>query len=61
MKMTERRRSAGAVGRKRSRDEERRMDRLIDELCGCLTEGDALAELEREHRAEVLSDAHRHS
>ena len=61
MKMTEKQRSAGVVGRKRSRDEERRMDRLIDELCGCLTEGDALAELEHEHRAEVLSDAHRHS
>jgi len=35
------------------------MDKLIDELCGCLTEGDALAELEREHRAEVLADEHR--
>jgi hypothetical protein len=32
------------------------MDKLIDELCGCLTEGDALAELEREHRGEVLAD-----
>jgi hypothetical protein len=35
------------------------MDKLIDELYGCLIEGDALAELEREHRAEVLADERR--
>lgn len=47
------------AAQKRSRDDERRMDKLIDDLCGCLTEGDALAELEREHRAEVLADERR--
>jgi hypothetical protein len=35
------------------------MDKLIDELFGCVTEGDALGELEREHRAEVLADERR--
>ncbi len=59
MKPAERQRGAGAVAAKRSRLDERKMDKLIDELCGCLTEGDALAELEREHRAEVLADEHR--
>ena len=58
MKAAEKRRGSGGVA-KRSRIEERRMDGLIDELCGCLTEGDALAELEREHRAEVLADERR--
>jgi hypothetical protein len=58
MKAAERRRSSGGVAR-RSRIEERKLDALIDELCGCLTEGDALAELEREHRAEVVADEHR--
>jgi hypothetical protein len=47
------------VAAKRSRDDARKMDKLIDELYGCLTEGDALAELEREHRAEVLADERR--
>lgn len=46
---------------RRSRDDERKLDKLIDELCGCLTEGNALAELEREHRAEVVADAQRRS
>lgn len=46
-------------GAKRSREDERRMDKLIDELCGCVTEGDALGDLEREHRAEVLADERR--
>ena len=58
MKAAEKRRASGGAV-KRSRIEERRMDELIDELCGCLTEGDALAELEREHRAEVLADERR--
>jgi AbrB family looped-hinge helix DNA binding protein len=29
----------------------------IERLFGCLTEGDALADLEAEHRAEVTADA----
>ena len=44
---------------KPSRERERKLDELIDELCDCLTEGDALAELEREHRVEVVADEHR--
>jgi len=48
-------RGANGVAAKRSQDDERRMDKLIDELYGCLPEGDALAELEREHRSEVLA------
>ena len=59
MKSAERRRGAAAVAARRSRVYERKLDKLIDELCGCLTEGDALAELEREHRAEVLADEQR--
>src|SRR3954468_9977904 len=31
-------------------------DQLIDDVCGFLTEGDPLAELEREHRAEIEKD-----
>ena len=58
MKAAEKRRASSGVA-KRSRIEERKMDQLIDDLCGCLTEGDALAELEREHRAEVLADERR--
>jgi hypothetical protein len=60
MKTAQRQRGA-RVTVKRSRDDERKMDKLIDELFGCLTEGDALAELERGHRAEVLADEHRRS
>jgi len=52
-------RQRGGVTAKRSREDERRMDKLIDELFGCLTEGDALVELEREHRVEVLADERR--
>jgi hypothetical protein len=37
------------------------MNKLIDELFGCLTEGDALGVLERDHRAEVLADERRRS
>ena len=32
------------------------MEKVIDRLFGCLTEGDALTDLEQEHRAEVLAD-----
>jgi len=60
MRTAEQRRGAGD-DTKRSREYVRRMDKLIDELCGCLIEGDALAELEREHQAEVLADEHRRS
>lgn len=59
VKPAQKRHGTNEVAPKRSRDDERRMDRLIDELCGCLIEGDALAELEREHRAEVLADERR--
>ena len=51
-------RSAARVS-EASRDRERNMEKVIDELFGCLTEGDALAELEREHRAEVFADERR--
>jgi AbrB family looped-hinge helix DNA binding protein len=34
-------------------------DDLLDRLAGCLTEGDPLAELEAEHRAEVAGDGRR--
>jgi hypothetical protein len=56
VKTARKHRGVDAVATKRSRDDERKMYKLIDELCGCLTEGDALAELEREHRGEVLAD-----
>jgi hypothetical protein len=59
MKPGHKQRAGGAVTAKRSREGERKMNELIDELYGCLTEGDALAELEREHRAEVLADEQR--
>jgi hypothetical protein len=59
MKTAERGRGSGGAAARRSRGEERKMDELIDELCGCLTEGNALAELEREHRAEVVADERR--
>jgi hypothetical protein len=58
MKAAERQRVTGRALR-RSRIDERKLDKLIDDLCGCLTEGDALAELEREHRAEVFADEQR--
>jgi hypothetical protein len=45
---------------KRSRGDERSMDEIIDQLFGCLTEGDALTDLEHEHRSEVLADERRH-
>ena len=45
----------GANGVAKRSQDERKMNKLIDELYGCLTEGDALAELEREHRSEVLA------
>jgi hypothetical protein len=57
VKTARKHRGVDAAAAKRSRDDERKMDKLIDELCGCLTEGDALAELEREHRGEVLAEA----
>ena len=38
----------------------RSMEKVIDRLFGCLTEGDALTDLEQEHRAEVLADERRH-
>ncbi len=46
-------------GARRSRDDERKAAKLIDELYGCLTKGDAVAELECEHRAEVAADERR--
>jgi hypothetical protein len=52
-------RSASARAAKRPRGDER-MEEVIDRLCGCLTEGDALTDLEQEHRAEVLADERRH-
>ena len=52
-------RSASARAAKRLRGEER-MEKVIDRLFGCLTEGDALTDLEQEHRAEVLADERRH-
>jgi hypothetical protein len=60
MKTAEGHRRADTVAVKRSRDYERKMDKVIDQLLGSLTEGDALGELEREHRAEVLADEQRH-
>lgn len=60
MKTADKQRAAAGEP-KRSREYVRKMDTLIDELWGCLTEGDALAELEREHRAEVLADEHHRS
>lgn len=56
MKTAQKHRGTNGVGAKRAQDDERKMDKLIDELYGCLIEGDALAELEREHRAEVIAD-----
>jgi hypothetical protein len=56
---THERRENHEVASKRSRDEERAMNKLIDELWGCLTEGDALRELERDYRAEILADERR--
>ena len=52
-------RSTSARAAKRLRGDER-MEKIIDRLFGCLTEGDALTDLEREHRAEVLADERRH-
>ena len=59
MKTAQKRRGTNGVAAKRSHGDERKMDKLIDELYGCLIECDALAELEREHRAEVLADERR--
>jgi len=53
-------RSAGARAAKRPRGDERSLEKVIDRLFGCLTEGDALTDLEQEHRAEVLADERRH-
>lgn len=60
MKAANGHRSVGARSAKRPRRDERGMEEVIDQLFGCLTEGDALTELEDEHRAEVLADERRH-
>ena len=60
MKAANGNRAASARSAKRPRGDERSMERAIDRLFGCLTEGDALTDLEREHRAEVLADEPRH-
>ena len=59
MKTARKQPMSGPLAPKRSRQDHRKMDQLIDELYGCLVEGDALSELEREHRDESLSDEHR--
>jgi hypothetical protein len=61
MRTTHKRHDHHEIASKRSRDEESAMNKLIDELYGCLTVGDALGALERDHRAEVLADERRRS
>lgn len=60
MKTANGRRSASARPAKQPRGDGRSMEEVIDWLFGCLTEGDALTDLEQEHRAEVLADERRH-
>ena len=60
MKTANRNHRAAAAVSKSHRDRERSLQKVIDELFGCLTEGSALDELEREHRAEVLADERHH-
>lgn len=45
---------------KAGRKDRRKFDSLLDRVTGFLTEGDPIAALEAEHRAEIEADARRH-